>query len=312
MSGKIHIPTWADFPPDFPYFFLDPTGCVLSIREIGKNTYALVSNIMNVDNAGFVVGEKGVLVVDAHISVPMAKQILQRVREVTDKPILYLVNSNYHADHTFGNCAFPAETLVVQHRETAARTPFHQEARDFLFRCTGNNPRIWDDVTLRLPDIVFEDHMTIDLGGGMVVELHWFGPANTPGDTITYVPHARAAWTGNMTGGGTFGLAIETDAPTFMGTLSRFIRALDVETLIPAHSPLSGPETLWSGIHYYAQVTGAVNQALGAGWSLEETLERSPLGEAFLLAPDDTRVKLQQARHRYNVRRTYLSLTGRV
>ena len=312
MSGKVKIPTWADFPPDFPPFFLDPAGCVLSVKEIGKNTYALVSSIMNVDNAGFVVGEKGVLVIDAHISVPMARQILQRVREVTDKPILYLVNSNYHADHTFGNCAFPAETLIVQHRETAARVPFHQEARDFLFRCTGSDPHIWDDVTLRLPDIVFADHLTIDLGGGMVVELHFFGAANTPGDTITYVPHAKAAWTGNMTGGGTFGLAIETDAPTFMGTLSRFIHALDAETLVPAHSPLSGPETLWSGINYYAQVTGAVNKALGAGWSLEETLARTPLGQEFALSPTDTRVKLQQARHRYNVRRTYLSLTGRI
>ncbi|MBI3024076.1 MAG: hypothetical protein HYY66_00080, partial [Candidatus Tectomicrobia bacterium] len=86
MSGKVKIPAWGDFPPDFPNFFLDPTGCILSIKEIGKNTYALVSNIMNVDNAGFVVGEKGVLVIDSHISVPMARQIQERIREVTDKP----------------------------------------------------------------------------------------------------------------------------------------------------------------------------------------------------------------------------------
>ena len=310
-AAKKKILSWADFPPDFPKFFLDPTGCQLSVKEIGRNTYALVSNILNVDNAGFVVGEKGVLVIDSHISVPMARQIQQRIREVTDKPLLYLANSNYHADHTFGNCAFPEETLVVQHRETADRVPLFQEEWDFILPCTGGDPKIWADVTLRPADIVFEDHLVIDLGG-TAVELHFFGAANTPGDTITYVPHAKAAWTGNMTGGGTCGIALESDAPTFMETLARFVHALDIETLVPAHSPLSGPETLWSGINYYAQVTGAVNKALGAGWSLEETLERSPLGKEFAFSPTDDRVKLHQARHRYNVRRTYLSLTGKV
>ena len=119
MNGAKRILTWADFPEDFPPFFLDPAGCTLSIKEIGKGVYALLSSIPNVDNAGFVVGEKGVLVIDAHISIPMARQIQERVREVTDQPILYLVNTNYHGDHTFGNCAFPETTLVIQHRETA-------------------------------------------------------------------------------------------------------------------------------------------------------------------------------------------------
>ena len=43
------------------------------------------------------------------------------MREVTDKPILYLVNTNYHGDHTFGNYVFPEDTLIVAHRLTAER-----------------------------------------------------------------------------------------------------------------------------------------------------------------------------------------------
>ena len=169
-------------------------------------------------------GEKGVLVIDAHISIPMARQIQERVCEVTDKPIRFLVNLNYHADHTFGNCAFPMETLIIQQRETAARTSYLREEWEFMLPAVNNDPAIFKGVTLRLPDIVFDDYLLIDLGG-QVIELHWFGPANTPGDTIAYVPSARAAWTGNMTGG-SFGLALESDAPTFLGTLSRFIRTI--------------------------------------------------------------------------------------
>jgi hypothetical protein len=196
-----------------------------------------------------VVGEEGVLVIDAHISIPMARQIQARVREVTDKPIRYLVNTNYHGDHTFGNCAFPATTLVIQHRATAERVPYMEEEKAFLLPCVGSKPETFAGVTLRLPDIVFDDSLRIDLGG-QTVELHWFGPANTPGDTIAYVPSAKAAWTGNMTGG-SFGLALESDAPTYLGTLTRFIQTIEVEKPATDDRPgfLSVRTTPWVKVH---------------------------------------------------------------
>ncbi len=309
MDGRKKILGWTDFPEDFPRFFLDPAGCTLSIQEIGKGVYALLSSIPNVDNAGFVVGEEGVLVIDAHISIPMARQIQARVRQVTDKPIRYLVNSNYHGDHTFGNCAFPGTTLVIQHRETAARVPYMEEEKAFLLPCVGGKPETFEGVTLRLPDIVFADSLRIDLRG-QIVEIHWVGPANTPGDTITYVPSAKAAWTGNMTGG-SFGLALESDAPTYLGTLIRFIRTIEVETLIPAHAPILGPSDLWVYLVYFSQPTHDIKKALSAGWTLEETLKRTPMGEAFRLPAADARAPFMAGRHSYNVRRTYLSLAGK-
>ncbi len=145
--------------------------------------------------------------------------------------------------------------------------------------------------------------------GGQIIEIHWFGPANTPGDTITYVPEVRVAWTGNMTGG-SFGLALESDAPTFLGTLTRFIQTIEVETLIPGHSAPLGPSDLWLYMLYFSRLTNDMKKALSAGWTLEETLDRIPMGEAFRLPSSDPRAPFMEGRHRYNVRRTYLSLTG--
>jgi cyclase len=301
--------SWQDFPEDFTVWKLNPKGCTLSTRELAPGVYALLSSIPGVNNAGFVVGEKGVLVIDAHISIPMARQIQERVREVTQKSIRYLVNLNYHADHTFGNCAFPAETLVIQQRETAARTPYLNDEGEFMMPAVAHDAAVFEGVTLRCPDIVFNDVLRIDLGG-QIVELHWFGPANTPGDTIVYVPKARAAWTGNMTGG-SFGLALESDAPTFLSTLIRFVRAIGPETLIPAHGPILGPEVLGEYVRYFSQLTNDIKKALSAGWTLEQTLERTPMPEAFRLPPSDLRAPFMQGRHSYNVRRTYLSLAGR-
>jgi cyclase len=308
MDKKPRMLTWADFAPDFPVWKLHPAGCTLATKELAPGVYALISSIPGVDNAGFVVGDKGVLVIDAHICVPMARQIQERVREVTDKPLLFLVNSNYHGDHTFGNCAFPAETLVIQQRETAARTPYLDEELAFMLPGVNNDRTVFDGVTLRPPDIVFNDHLRIDLGG-RIVEIHWFGPANTPGDTVTYVPEAKAAWTGNMTGG-SFGLALESDAPTFLGTLTRLIQTIEVETLIPGHSAPLGPSDLWLYMLYFSRLTNDMKKALSSGWTLEETLVRITMGAEFSLPSSDPRASFMEGRHRYNVRRTYLSMRG--
>jgi len=299
---------WSDFPADFVKWKLNPTGCQLSIEKLGENAYALVSSIPGVDNAGFVVGDKGVLVIDAHISISMAKQIQERVREVTDKPIRYLVNTNYHADHTFGNCAFPAETLVIQQRETAARTRYFEHEREFMLPAVANDPSIFEGVIYRAPDVVFDDRLLIDLGG-KTVELHWFGPANTPGDTIVYVPSARAAWTGNVTTG-SFGLCLESDAPSYLAMISRFVQTLEVDRLVSGHAPISGRDVLGNYLVYFGDVTHEVKKALGAGWSLEETLKRTRLPDVYRLPPSDPRTVFTEGRHSYNVRRTYLSLAS--
>ncbi len=265
--------------------------------------------VPNVDNVGFVVGDRDVLVVDAHINPAMARQIQERVREVTDKPIRYLVNSNYHGDHTFGNCAFPAETVIIQHRRTADLVPYHEEERRFMLPCVGNDPKILEGVELRRPDVVFDDYLRIDLGG-KVVELHYFGPANTPGDTITYVPEAKVAWTGNMTGGNLI-VPLENNAPTYMNSIARFAQALEVETLIPAHNPISGPELLGGYMQYLNDVTQAVRGAVSAGWTLAETMDRIPfaLDRPYSPPEDHPRIGYFRDLHSYNVMKTHQSFT---
>ena len=307
MTAKPQMLDWADFPDDFGMFELDPTGCVLSTEELAPGVYALLSSLYNVDNCGFVVGDNGVLVIDAHITVAMGEQILARIREVTDKPIRYLVNTNYHGDHTFGNCAFPAETQIIQQRETALRTPFMDDEKAFLTPTVGD-PALFDDVRYRGPDIVFDERLTIDLGG-QTVEIYWFGPANTPGDTIVYVPAARTAWTGNMTTGA-FGLALESDAPSYMETLARFAAMLDIDRLVPGHAPISDGTVLGRYMLYFSLVTREVKAALGDGQTLADTLARTAIPDGFGPPANDPRAPLIATRHAYNVQRTYRSLAA--
>ena len=125
---------------------IHPAGVTLKTKPLGNNVYALLSNHGLVDNSGFIVGERGVLVIDAHINGDMAQQIQDAVGRVTQKPILYLVNTNYHGDHTFGNYAFPSETIIVAHRETARHMQHFEEERKLLLATVNEHATGFDGV----------------------------------------------------------------------------------------------------------------------------------------------------------------------
>ncbi len=291
---------------------LHPAGAQLETKQLAPGVYALLSNKPPVDNSGFVVGERGVLVIDAHINGAMARQIQVAVRRVTNKPILYLVNTNYHGDHTFGNYAFPAETRIVAHRETAERMRDFQHEKKFLLATVNNDPTVYADVRLRLPDVVFDDYLRLDLGG-RVVELYHFGPGNTPGDTVVYVPEARVAWTGNLVvGEGTIPFLIEGRAGEYLQTISRFARTLEVDTIIPGHAAPTTGAIFDRYLSYLSGLIRSVRSATRAGQSLQQTLDNNPLGPQYALPePLMSQVgPLINGFHLWNVQVTYRELNG--
>ena len=290
---------------------LDPTGVRLQTRQLAPGVYALISTRPPVDNSGFIVGENGVLVIDAHINGAMARQIQDAVRAVTDKPILYLVNTNYHGDHTFGNYAFPAETTIVAHRKTAEAMGDFDREKALLLPAVNGNAAVFDGVRLRLPDVTFEVSLRIDLGG-RVVELHHFGHGNTPGDTVVYLPEAKVAWTGNLVlGAGSVPWAIEGQTQAYLETIARVAARLDIETIVGGHILTTSGETLGTYLDYLSGHIKSVQRALGAGKTLEQTLVSLPLDEAYLPpveSPLAVARPLMQGFHLWNVKKTYQEL----
>jgi len=183
-----------------------------------------------------------------------------------------------------------------------------------LLAAVKGDSAVFSGVRLRLPDIVFEESLRIDLGG-RVVELHHFGHGNTPGDTVVYEPKTKAAWTGNLIlGGGTIPWAIEGKASAYLRTISRLAAGLDVKTIVPGHTVMTSADILSRYLRYLSGLIDSVRSSVRSGRSLEQTLAETPLGETYLPPADSP---FGPARpvfvgfHRWNVKKTYQEMNGR-
>jgi cyclase len=181
----------------------------------------------------------------------------------------------------------------------------------------GNDQTVFGDVRLRLPDLVLDQYLELDLGG-RVVELHHFGHGNTPGDTVVFVPEARVAWAGNLiVGEGSIPFLIEGGAGEYLETMAKFTHTLEVETIIPGHGLLSSGAILSRYLPYLSELIESVRKAVRAGQNMEEAIARIPLGQRYTpdTAGSDSPLAAQFAAfwagvHRWNVWRTYQGMKG--
>lgn len=264
----------ADRPHGYQGPNLSPSGSALTPVALGEGVHALMATIPPKDNNGLIIGTQAALVVDAGITPTVARLIQDTVADLTDRPLRYLVNTTYHGDHTFGNMAFPAQTVVVSSRinkENMADLAYEKRVR------SGNmygDEGLFDAVTRwRTPDVAFDGHVEIDLGG-RAIQLWHFGPGNGPGDTVVYVPDVRTAWTGNfLCHAGTAHMLLQGGPLPYLESLRRMKRALpELRTIVPGHGPMGdGPTAIDTLVEYLERLHTEVTEAVAAELTLEQT-----------------------------------------
>lgn len=165
------------------------------LKQIGPGVYAAISNE---SNAGFVIGDDGVLVVDSFFEPDTARALLGEIRKITPKPVRYLVNTHYHLDHVAGDPVFKnAGAIIITHRNV--RAWMHAENLHMFGEVP--NPAFKARMEQRiaqlpLPDLVTESPITVWLGARRI-EIR---PAegHTGGDLVVSVPDAKVLFCGDM------------------------------------------------------------------------------------------------------------------
>lgn len=170
---------------------------VVSFEKLSDNAYAYTAE--GDPNTGIIVGDDAVMVVDTQATPVMAQDVIRRVREVTDKPIKYILLSHYHAVRVFGASAYGAQEILAS-RDTydlIAERGEQDKASEI-----GRFPRLFRNVEsippgLVWPTMTFKGEMTVDLGN-LEVKLLQVGRGHTKGDTIAWLPEQKILFAGDL------------------------------------------------------------------------------------------------------------------
>ncbi len=143
-------------------------------------------------NTGIVIGDDAVLVADTQATPAMAADVIRRIREVTDKPIKYVVLTHYHAVRVLGASAYqPQQILASQDTYDLIVERGEQDKASEI----GRFPRLFQNVEsvppgMTWPTITFSGKMTLWLGK-LEVQLLQLGRGHTKGDTVVWLPQER-------------------------------------------------------------------------------------------------------------------------
>lgn len=168
----------------------------VSFTEIGQGLWAFTAE--GDPNSGVIIGDDSVMIVEAQATPRLARRVIAKVREVTDKPITHVVLTHYHAVRVLGASAYGAREVVMGEAARAMVAERGQEDWDSEF---GRFPRLFqghEEIPgLTWPTTTFRDRMTVYLGRRRVDLMH-LGRAHTAGDIVAHVPDQNVIFTGDI------------------------------------------------------------------------------------------------------------------
>lgn len=248
----------------------------ISFDRLGDGLYAYTAE--GDPNSGIIVGDDACMVIDAQATPAMARDVIARVRSVTDKPIRYVVLSHYHAVRVLGASAYEGATIIAS---DATRGLIVERGEEDKASEIGRFPRLFPGAEsipagLTWPHVTFPSQMSVWLGGREVKLMH-LGRGHTAGDTVAWVPDAQVAFSGDL---------VEYHSACYCGdahfkdwpkTLDA-LQALAPRAIVPGRgAALSSPEMVAEGIaltrDFLDTLYGSVRRSVEQGHSLKQAFD---------------------------------------
>lgn len=274
------------------------------MRELADGVFAFVQpngahGNAGYSNAGLIVGPEHCVVIDTLGTNAMQDAFLAAIRHVTDKPVGRVLLTHHHVDHILGTHRFrPA--CVICHR--ACRANIVKGGPDAALRWAAKRPHFAPDlqgIPVVVPDLTFDDRVYVHLGERELVFFHP-GLAHTDGDAAAWLPAEKILFAGDL-------FFNRVCPAAFAGSLTGWIAvvrdllAMDVDTYVPGHGPVSGKADFAAMLRYLETIERSAREGFEAGAPAEDVARDMDLGDFRQWA--DTEERLLE-----DVRRAYLEL----
>lgn len=236
--------------------------------RVFENVYTLLHGAGMDSNSTAIITKEGVIVVDTQVSPAEAKKLLSAIRERTDQPVRFVINTHFHGDYTFGNQVFRDTATIIAHKNLR-RSLGDKSGLNHLTAFKAFNLPGLDEVKITVPNLVYEGSMELVLGGVRLQLLH-LGQGHTDGDTAIFLPELRALIAGGLVYNQRIpylGDAYIEDSIAFLSKLEE----LDAEIVIPGSGDIGGKPILIHMKHYLLTLRNNVQDQLEQKKTLQET-----------------------------------------
>jgi cyclase len=235
-----------------------------------------------INNAGFLVGKRGVVSIDTCATEARTRDYQATIAKYSDQPVRTIVNTHHHGDHTFGNGLFTGATIVAHERLRTEMAAFGPPVPLPFW-----TPIDWGNLDLTLPDLTFTDRVTV-WSDDLACEVRYVGqPAHTTNDSIVWLPERSVLFTGDLLfNGGTPFLLMGSIAGS-IDVLENVLKPLGAQTIVPGHGEVAGPDLIDDVLGYLRFVQDTARTAKSAGLTPLEAAQATDLGQyADLLDPE--------------------------
>lgn len=240
---------------------------IAEIQKVKDNLFVITGGGGN--TAAFIT-QKGVVVVDTKLA-GWGPQILEKIKGVTDKPITTIINTHTHGDHVGSNEFFDPSVEIIVQENTAANMAKMEALQG-------------PDKKHALADKTYKDTLSIGSGADQV-DLYYFGPAHTNGDTFVVFPALKVMHAGDVfPRKGTPLIDVNNGASgvQYPETLAKMANGIKgVETVIPGHSEVTDWAALLEFAEFNKEFLAATQAAKAAGKTPEQAVADFKLPEKF-------------------------------
>lgn len=243
------------------------------VIKVAEGVYGFIG-VEGATNSGFVVTEEGVVVIDTQGPKELALLLKKRIQEITDKPVIYVINTHYHGDHTFGNQHFKEARDIISHENTKKNLieknkPHKEQFKRFF------GEKALEGIEVVLPTRTFKDTLSMRVGNKSL-ELVYLGIGHTDGDIIVYLPVEGVIFGGDLLYTGRLPWVGDGNVQSWREVLKR-MGWFEAHTYVPGHGKVTDKKGLKEFKTYLDDLTNEVARMVKDGKDLETAMKEIDL-----------------------------------